>query len=131
MDKEKKEFAKRLKQTMQEKNITAYGLAKMSGLSRQLISNYLHGRSFPKSEQLEKIAASLNVNIFSLLTDIPINKKILDTMQETFSKLPNVQNISNYISNYILDFIKDNVLKNTTLDTMANLPILRFCSCVF
>lgn len=127
MDKEKKEFAKRLKQIMQEKNITAYGLAKMSGLSRQLISNYLHGRSFPKSEQLEKIAASLNVNIFSLLTDIPINKKILDTMQETFLKLPNVQNISNYV----LDFIKANVAKNTTLDKMVKLPVLRFCSCVF
>lgn len=127
MDKEKKEFAKRLKQIMQEKNITAYGLAKMSGLSRQLISNYLHGRSFPKSEQLEKIAASLNVNIFSLLTDIPINKKILDTMQETFSKLPNVQNISNYV----LDFIKANVAKNTILDKMVKLPVLRFCSCVF
>lgn len=127
MDKEKKEFAKRLKQIMQEKNITAYGLAKMSGLSRQLISNYLHGRSFPKSEQLEKIAASLNVNIFSLLTDIPINKKILDTMQETFSKLPNVQNISNYV----LDFIKANVVKNTMLDKMVKLPVLRFCSCVF
>lgn len=127
MDKEKKEFAKRLKQIMQEKNITAYGLAKMSGLSRQLISNYLHGRSFPKSEQLEKIAASLNVNIFSLLTDIPINKKILDTMQETFSKLPNVQNISNYV----LDFIKANVAKNTMLDKMVKLPVLRFCSCVF
>lgn len=127
MDKEKKEFAKRLKQIMQEKNITAYGLAKMSGLSRQLISNYLHGRSFPKSEQLEKIAASLNVNIFSLLTDIPINKKILDTMQETFSKLPNVQNISNYV----LDFIKANVAKNTIFDKMVKLPVLRFCSCVF
>lgn len=127
MDKEKKEFAKRLKQIMQEKNITAYGLAKMSGLSRQLISNYLHGRSFPKSEQLEKIAASLNVNIFSLLTDIPINKKILDTMQETFSKLPNVQNISNYV----LDFIKANVAKNIMLDKMVKLPVLRFCSCVF
>ncbi len=127
MDKEKKEFAKRLKQIMQEKNITAYGLAKMSGLSRQLISNYLHGRSFPKSEQLEKIAASLNVNIFSLLTDIPINKKILDTMQETFLKLPNVQNITNYV----LDFIKANVANNTMLDTMVNLPVLRFCSCVF
>lgn len=127
MDKEKKEFAKRLKQTMQEKNITAYGLAKMSGLSRQLISNYLHGRSFPKSEQLEKIAASLNVNIFSLLTDIPINKKILDTMQETFLKLPNVQNITNYV----LDFIKANVANNTMLDKMVKLPVLRFCSCVF
>lgn len=127
MDKEKKEFAKRLKQIMQEKNITAYGLAKMSGLSRQLISNYLHGRSFPKSEQLEKIAASLNVNIFSLLTDIPINKKILDTMQETFSKLPNVQNISNYV----LDFIKANVANNTMLDKIVKLPVLRFCSCVF
>lgn len=127
MDKEKKEFAKRLKQIMQEKNITAYGLAKMSGLSRQLISNYLHGRSFPKSEQLEKIATSLNVNIFSLLTDIPINKKILDTMQETFSKLPNVQNISNYV----LDFIKANVANNTMLDKIVKLPVLRFCSCVF
>ncbi|MBB1544944.1 MAG: helix-turn-helix transcriptional regulator [Clostridiales bacterium] len=127
MDKEKKEFAKRLKQIMQEKNITAYGLAKMSGLSRQLISNYLHGRSFPKSEQLEKIAASLNVNIFSLLTDIPINKKILDTMQETFLKLPNVQNITNYV----LDFIKANVANNTMLDKMVKLPVLRFCSCVF
>lgn len=127
MDKEKKEFAKRLKQIMQEKNITAYGLAKMSGLSRQLISNYLHGRSFPKSEQLEKIAASLNVNIFSLLTDIPINKKILDTMQETFLKLPNVQNITNYV----LDFIKANVANNTILDKMVKLPVLRFCSCVF
>ena len=127
MDKEKKEFAKRLKQIMQEKNITAYGLAKMSGLSRQLISNYLHGRSFPKSEQLEKIAASLNVNIFSLLTDIPINKKILDTMQETFLKLPNVQNITNYV----LDFIKANVANNTMLDKMVKLPVLRFSSCVF
>lgn len=127
MDKEKKEFAKRLKQIMQEKNITAYGLAKMSGLSRQLISNYLHGRSFPKSEQLEKIAASLNINIFSLLTDIPINKKILDTMQETFLKLPNVQNITNYV----LDFIKANVANNTMLDKMVKLPVLRFCSCVF
>ena len=127
MDKEKKEFAKRLKQIMQEKNITAYGLAKISGLSRQLISNYLHGRSFPKSEQLEKIAASLNVNIFSLLTDIPINKKILDTMQETFLKLPNVQNITNYV----LDFIKANVANNTMLDKMVKLPVLRFCSCVF
>lgn len=127
MDKEKKEFAKRLKKIMIKKNITAYGLAKMSGLSRQLISNYLHGRSFPKSEQLEKIAASLNVNIFSLLTDIPINKKILDTMQETFSKLPNVQNISNYV----LDFIKANVSKNNVFDEMVKLPVLRFCSCLF
>ena len=127
MDKEKKEFAKRLKKIMIKKNITAYGLAKMSGLSRQLISNYLHGRSFPKFEQLEKIATSLNINVFNLLTDISTSDAILNILQSSVLPLFKVK----HTNDYMLDFIKANVSKNSTLDTMVNLPVLRFCSCLF
>ena len=127
MDKQKKEFAKRLKHEMAKNNITAYGLAKTSGISRQLISNYLHGRSFPKFEQLQKIAASLNINIFSLLADIDISDKIVISLEKTIKTLSNEK----HVKDYILEFLKTSMLKNTTLDTMVNLPVLRFCSCVF
>lgn len=132
MDKQKKEFAKRLRHEMAKKNITAYGLAKTSGISRQLISNYLHGRSFPKFEQLKKIAASLNINIFSLVADINISDKIVNSLEKTFETLSNeTLSYTKYLNDYILEFFKTNVLKNKTLDTMVNLPVLRFCSCVF
>ena len=127
MDKQKKEFAKRLKHEMAKKNITAYGLAKTSGISRQLISNYLHGRSFPKFEQLKKIAASLNINIFSLVADINISGKIVNSLEKTIETLSNEK----HVNDYILEFLSTSVLKNTILDTMVNLPVLRFCSCVF
>lgn len=126
MDKQKKEFAKRLKHEMAKKNITAYGLAKTSGISRQLISNYLHGRSFPKFEQLKKIAASLNINIFSLVADIDISDKIVNSLEKTIETLSNTK----HVKDYIFEFLKTSMLKNT-LDTMVNLPVLRFCSCVF
>ena len=112
---------------MAKNNITAYGLAKTSGISRQLISNYLHGRSFPKFEQLKKIATSLNINIFSLVADINISDKIVNSLEKTIETLSNEK----HVNDYILEFLSTSVLKNTILDTMVNLPVLRFCSCVF
>ena len=49
-------FAQRLKQVMEYKEIRQADLAKWTGLSQGMISQYLSGMSVPRGDNLQKIA---------------------------------------------------------------------------
>lgn len=57
-------FAQTLGKIMKEKNITAYRLSKQLGVHQTTISNWLNGKSTPRSEMLPHIANALGVSEF-------------------------------------------------------------------
>lgn len=59
----KNSFGKRLKQLRKERGITQEKLADMTGLSVESISNIERGVFGPKFDNLEKIAAALNMDV--------------------------------------------------------------------
>lgn len=66
-------FSDRLKQGMIEKDIKAVDLAKRSGVSESMISNYRAGRFEAAQVNLQKLAEALNVSIAWLMGyDVPI-----------------------------------------------------------
>jgi repressor LexA len=58
----RKEFARRLKQSMVLNEIKQVDLVERTGINKSKISSYCAGRYMPKSENLTKIADVLNVN---------------------------------------------------------------------
>lgn len=66
-------FADRLKIGMKEKNIKAVDLAKRSGVSESMISNYRAGRFTAAQDNTQKIAEALDVSIPWLMGfDVPM-----------------------------------------------------------
>ena len=59
----KNSFGKRLKQLRKERGITQEKLADMTGLSVESISNIERGLFGPKFDNLEKIAAALEMDV--------------------------------------------------------------------
>lgn len=59
-------FKDRFVQLLQEKDITGYKLAKMTGLSQGLISDYKSGRSVPSAKASLKIAEALGISVDEL-----------------------------------------------------------------
>lgn len=59
----KNSFGKRLKQLRKERGITQEKLADMTGLSVESISNIERGVFGPKFDNLEKIAAALDLDV--------------------------------------------------------------------
>lgn len=59
----KNSFGKRLKQLRKERGITQEKLADMTGLSVESISNIERGVFGPKFDNLEKIAAALEIDV--------------------------------------------------------------------
>ena len=66
-------FTKRLASAVKEKGLTYAELARVSGISKARISQYIHGVYMPNSEALSSLSRSLNVDPNYLLgkTDIP------------------------------------------------------------
>lgn len=55
-------FAKRLKQILHEKGLKQTDLARMTGIDKSLISNYVSGKYKAKQDNLYLIAKALNVS---------------------------------------------------------------------
>lgn len=63
---------------LQENNLTAYKVSKETGVAQATLSDWKTGKSTPKLDKLEKIAAYLNVSVDYLLGKIDepkINKE--------------------------------------------------------
>lgn len=56
----------RLKELCKQKGITFIELADRVGLSRVSIQNFNSGRQFPSSDNLEKIAKELGIEVYEL-----------------------------------------------------------------
>lgn len=54
-------------QLLQEQNITAYKVAKETGISNATLSDWKNGRSVPKADKLQKIADYFGVSIDFLM----------------------------------------------------------------
>ena len=67
MKKSLETFSDRLNYAMQKKNITAYTLAKLSGVSMSLISHYMNHGTIPRRDKLVSIANCLDVSCDWLL----------------------------------------------------------------
>ena len=66
----------RLKEAMYVSNIKQADLARLTGISKGGISNYVTGRYEPKSDIISKLAAALNVSEMWLWGyDVPMEKK--------------------------------------------------------
>lgn len=59
----------RLKEILEERGISAYRLAKDSGIDISLIHQYKHNRRVPRADNLRKIAKTLNVPMDDLFVD--------------------------------------------------------------
>ncbi|MGO5051210.1 helix-turn-helix domain-containing protein [Lachnospiraceae bacterium LCP25S3_G4] len=53
---------------LQRFNVTAYKVAKETGISQTTFSNWKSGRSIPKADSLQKIADYFNVSVEYLMT---------------------------------------------------------------
>lgn len=66
----------RLQEIMKEKNIKQAELARMTGISRGAISNYVLGRYEPKSDIINKFAKALNCSEMWLWGyDVPMKRQ--------------------------------------------------------
>lgn len=65
-------FARNLKKTMQERNMTQTELAELTGIGKSSISQYLSGKNEPSNKRIEKIADALECSVAYLngLTEI-------------------------------------------------------------
>lgn len=65
-------FAENLKNILYIKRVTQTELSKRTGISKSIISEYVHSRYEPKMDNLKKIAAALGVSLSDLTdTEIP------------------------------------------------------------
>ena len=63
-------FGTRLKQTMEEKGMSASELSRESGVGKNLISYYIHGRCLAKQDKVFMLAKALRVNPGWLMTGV-------------------------------------------------------------
>lgn len=63
-------FSQKLKKIMKEKNLTTYSIQKATGISQGNVDSWLKGRSKPRSVNLNKLCAFLDVPV-SYFTDDP------------------------------------------------------------
>lgn len=70
-------FSARLKHIMKERGVTQQELADRISISRQLVSQYVNGKSLPRSNTLRLICETLKIRETWILgyNDIEINKK--------------------------------------------------------
>ncbi len=100
------EFKDRLKVLLENKGITVYRVSKDTGISNQLLSNYINGISEPRKDKLKILAEYFNVNIGWLLTglgDILSNgdNEVLNIIAEKAPKYKRVKQISTSDINWI------------------------------
>ena len=66
----KTDFRFRLKQVMEERDISASELSRLSGVGKSDISNYLNGKYMPKQDKVFLLANALGVNPGWLMTGV-------------------------------------------------------------
>ena len=66
---EEHDFSRRLYEKMRDKGFDQDMLAKESGVSQSMISNYLNGKSSPRLDKLEKIARALECPVIELINN--------------------------------------------------------------
>ena len=64
-------FAKNLKMVMDERNMTQTQLAALTGIAKSGISQYLSGKTTPKTAVLQKLADALETSVDFLMGDNP------------------------------------------------------------
>ena len=79
-------FAKRLKQAMEEKQITQAELADRIGKGRSSVSQYLSGKNIPKEDVQKQIADVLGCTVESLNNDVQSDKREPDTKNISVSE---------------------------------------------
>jgi transcriptional regulator with XRE-family HTH domain len=67
-------FSNNLTQILKTRNLSVQQLAELSSIRRSYLSRLLHGHHSPRLTIVEKIAKSLRVNAYELLTP-PAKKK--------------------------------------------------------
>ena len=77
----------RLQKIMEKKNIKQADLARMTGISRGAISNYVLGRYEPKSDIINKLAKALNCSEMWLWGyDVPMMKQSSAPVEEKLTE---------------------------------------------
>lgn len=81
-------FSKRLLLAMEMRNIRAVDLAKLTGLSQGIISNYKSGRFEASQTNLQKLAVALDVSIPWLMGyDVPVGRYEQAELQSKADKI--------------------------------------------
>ncbi|MBQ8382318.1 MAG: helix-turn-helix transcriptional regulator [Clostridia bacterium] len=80
-------FNDRFVQLLQKKNMTGYRLAKITGLSQGLISDYKSGRCVPSAAASTKIAEALGITVDELLGRDSSTAEVQTTESDAFSDL--------------------------------------------
>jgi len=62
MDNNESIIVNRLKQALEQRNMTMCALSKQSGIDKSIISRYLHGKAIPKVAAITKMAQVLEVS---------------------------------------------------------------------
>lgn len=103
------DFKVRLRNTLQDKNITASELSRLSGVGKSDISNYLNGKYLPKQDKVYLLAKALGVDPGWLMTGVePSNNRQLPIVvpdTERFIKLVNYMPQDVYIM--VMDAFSD------------------------
>ncbi len=78
-------FKERLKSFREENNMTQSDLASKLFVSRTLISKWENGVIYPSSENMNKLADLMNVNVNTLLSEEETKMIVLDNNSKNFS----------------------------------------------
>jgi transcriptional regulator with XRE-family HTH domain len=91
-------FGTRLKQTMEEKGMSASELSRASGVGKNLISYYIHGRCLAKQDKVYLLAKALGVDPGWLMTGVEQIKdeqiRVVDS--KVFTKVLNAMTPSEF-----------------------------------
>lgn len=107
----KKTFADRLNLALKSKNISAAALSRQTGISKGMLSDYLHNKHVPKQDKVYILAQALQVNTQWLLgyedNMEPQQKKDTGTAHKITSKDIFTANGQKITGQEILDLINE------------------------
>ena len=99
----------RLKQALENSNMTNTELSENTHISLSLLSKYLSGVCEPKKNNLHAIANVLQVNPFWLLGyDVPMRDEIFSLKEEAIRNI--LEKLNDYQIEKVLAFIEDYIL---------------------
>ncbi len=96
----------KIKKARIQKNISQVQLAELIGTSQAMITAYENGKRTPKIETLERIAAALDINVFTLLPS-SISKGSIMPTQEERALLAAVSDLNNAGIKKVCEFAED------------------------
>lgn len=98
-------FQQRLIEAMEKREVTQTELARLTGLSKPRISQYVNGVYEAKSQALYKLSKALNVNVAWLMGhDVPFDRSPDEELIE--KKTEAIQHIKNYFGEDSVKFIE-------------------------